>query len=48
MLRRIVDHEITAEEAVKAYHDALRTLGITPRRELSADMQLTGTMMRYR
>ena len=33
MLRRIVDHEITAEEAVKAYHDALRTLGITPRRD---------------
>jgi hypothetical protein len=48
MLRRIVDHQITAEEAVKAYHDALRTLGIRPLRELRADMQLTGTMMRYR
>jgi hypothetical protein len=48
MLRRIVDHQITAEEAVKAYHEALRTLGIRPLRELRADMQLTGTMMRYR
>lgn len=48
MLRRIVDRQITAEEAVKAYHDALRTLGIRPLRELRADMQLTGTMMRYR
>jgi len=48
LLRRIVDRQITAEEAVKAYHDALRTLGIRPLRELRADMQLTGTMMRYR
>jgi hypothetical protein len=48
MLRKIVDHEITAEEAVKAYHGALSRLGIRPRRELAEDMQLTGTMMRYR
>ena len=48
MLRRIVDHEITPEEAVKAYHDALETLGIQPLRHLADDMKLTGTMMRYR
>jgi len=48
MLRKIVDHEITAEEAVRAYHDALTRLGIRPLRGLATDMQLTGTMMRYR
>ena len=48
MLRRIVDQEITAEEAVKAYHDTMQRLGIRPFRELAEDMQLTGTMMRYR
>ena len=48
MLRRIVDHEMTPEEAVKAYHDALETLGIQPLRHLADDMKLTGTMMRYR
>ena len=48
MLRRITDREIPAEEAVKAYHDALGKLGIKPLRELGDDLQLTGTMMRYR
>jgi hypothetical protein len=48
MLRRIVDHQITPEEAVKAYHKALKTLKISPHRDLANDMQLTGTMMRYR
>ena len=48
MLRRITDREIPAEEAVKVYHDALSKLGIKPLRELGQDMQLTGTMMRYR
>ena len=48
MLRHIVDHEITAEEAVKAYHNALGRLAIRPMREPAEDMQLTGTMMRYR
>jgi DhnA family fructose-bisphosphate aldolase class Ia len=47
-LRQIVDHQISAEEAVKAYHDALQRLRIRPLRELAEDMKLTGTMMRYR
>jgi hypothetical protein len=42
MLRRIVDHQITAEEAVKAYHDALKKLGIKPLREFADDKELTG------
>jgi DNA/RNA-binding domain of Phe-tRNA-synthetase-like protein len=48
MLRRIVDHQITAEEAVKAYHDALKKLGIKPLREFADDKELTQTMTRYR
>jgi hypothetical protein len=48
MLRHIVEHEITAEEAVKAYHGALGKLGIRPFRDLAEDMKLTGRMMRYR
>ena len=47
MLRRIVDHEINGEEAVKLYHDRLKKLGIKPLRDLAADLQLTKTMMRY-
>ena len=48
MLRRIVDREINAEEAVRAYHGALEKLRIKPLRALFDDMKLTGTMMRYR
>jgi hypothetical protein len=48
MLRSIVDHEITPEEAVKAYHARIKELGIDPARDLAADMQLTSTMMSYR
>jgi hypothetical protein len=46
MLRRIVDHQITAEEAVKSYHDSLKKLRIKPLRELADDQRLTGTMAR--
>jgi hypothetical protein len=47
MLRRIVDHEVSPEEAVKVYHGRLKNLGIKPLRDLAADLQLTKTMMRY-
>jgi hypothetical protein len=47
MLRRIVDYEVSPEEAVKIYHDRLKKLGIKPLRDLAADLQLTKTMMRY-
>lgn len=40
-LRRLADGEISAEEAVKAYHGELQTLGKKPHRELADDMQLT-------
>src|SRR5262249_53130821 len=39
--------EISAEEAVKAYHGVLQKLGIRPQRPLDEDMQLTTNIMQY-
>ncbi|MCI0493001.1 MAG: hypothetical protein L0Z07_08705 [Planctomycetes bacterium] len=47
MLRRIADGEITAEDAVKAYHGVLQRLNIQPRKSLADDMQLTTGVMSY-
>lgn len=46
-LRWIADGEISAEEAVKAYHGVLQKLGIKPARDLEADMQLQTGVMNY-
>jgi hypothetical protein len=46
-LRLIADGEITAEEAVRAYHGVLERLGITPQRTLEHDMQLQTGVMSY-
>ena len=46
-LRYIADGEITAEEAVQAYHGVLRQLGIRPHRTLEQDMQLQTNVMSY-
>ncbi len=46
-LRLIADSEITAEEAVRAYHGVLQHLGIRPHRSLEADMQLQTGVMNY-
>jgi hypothetical protein len=46
-LRLIADDEITAEEAVHAYHGVLQKLGIKPRRALPDDMQLQTNVMSY-
>jgi hypothetical protein len=40
-LRRIVEHEVTPEEAVKAYHSVLQSLGIRPHRTLAEDLRLS-------
>ncbi len=47
MLRRIADDEITAEEAVRAYHGVLQQLGITPYRPLEEDIKLTNVAVSY-
>ena len=46
-LRRIVNGEITAEEAVKAYHGELQAKRIPPRRPLADDLKLTGAALSY-
>jgi hypothetical protein len=46
-LRWIADGEITAEEAVRAYHGVLEQLGIAPHRSLDDDLQLHTNVMSY-
>jgi hypothetical protein len=47
MLRRIVDGELSAEEAVHAYHGVLQGLKIKPHRPLHDDMKLTEPVFSY-
>src|SRR5262245_23479621 len=46
-LRLIADGEISAEEAVRAYHGALQQLGVKPHRSLEEDMRLQTNVMNY-
>jgi hypothetical protein len=46
-LRRIVNGEISPEEAVKAYHGVLRHLKIKPQRTLDDDLRLQSGIMSY-
>ena len=46
-LRLIADGEITAEEAVRAYHGVLQQLGVKPQRPLEDDMKLQTGVMSY-
>ena len=46
-LRLIASGDISAEEAVKAYHGALQQLGIKPLRSLKDDMVLQTNVMSY-
>jgi hypothetical protein len=46
-LRRIVDGEVTPEEAVRAYHCVLERLKIKPNRSLDDDMRLESGVMSY-
>jgi hypothetical protein len=46
-LRALADEAIAPEEAVKAYHGDLQKLGLPPKRDLQADMQLTSLELSY-
>ncbi|HEY1859926.1 MAG TPA: hypothetical protein VGG61_06210, partial [Gemmataceae bacterium] len=46
-LRYIADGEITAEDAVRAYHGVLEKLGVKPHRALTQDMELRTNVMSY-
>ena len=47
MLRRIVEGQISAEEAVRAYHGVLQGLNIKPYRSMDDDMKLLTPVMSY-
>lgn len=47
MLRRIVDGQISPEEAVRAYHGVLQGLNIKPYRSLDDDMKMLTPVMSY-
>jgi hypothetical protein len=47
LLRRIVDNEISPEDAVKFYHDRMQQEGIHPHRDLQTDLEVTETSMKY-
>jgi hypothetical protein len=46
-LRLIADGLIEPEEAVRAYHGVLQSLGVKPHRDLADDMQLQTNVMSY-
>jgi hypothetical protein len=46
-LRLIADGEVSAEEAVRAYHGVLQALGVKPHRSLEEDMVLQTNVMSY-
>jgi hypothetical protein len=46
-LRLIANDEISAEEAVRAYHGVLQQLGVRPQRSLEEDMKLQTNVMNY-
>lgn len=47
MLRRIVDGQVSPEEAVRIYHGVLQGLGLKPHRPLEDDMQITTGITSY-
>jgi hypothetical protein len=47
MLRRIVDGQVSPEEAVKAYHGILQGMGLKPYRSLEEDLTLQTNVMSY-
>lgn len=46
-MRRIVDGEISAEEAVKAYHGQLQSMHVPALRSLADDLKVTDTTLNY-
>jgi hypothetical protein len=46
LMRPVLRGELTPEEAVRAYHEALAAAGIAPQRTLEADLELTDPVLR--
>lgn len=45
LMRQVVEGRLSPVEAVRAYHSALAKLGVTPRREVERDTQLTDPVL---
>lgn len=45
-MRLVVQHELTPEEAVRAYRAEVEKLGLTPKRPLEDDLQITEAVLR--
>lgn len=46
LMRRVVEGEVTPEEAVRHYHDGLAREGLRPRRSLEDDLAITEAVLR--
>jgi len=46
LLRSVIEEELTAEQAVVAYHEHLSSAGINPQRTLKADNQITDVVLK--
>ncbi|BCX46851.1 conserved hypothetical protein [Haloferula helveola] len=46
-LRKITDGDLSPEEAVRSYHDALGSSGLAPKRAIEDDLKLTATELSY-
>ncbi|MBB5751567.1 hypothetical protein [Prosthecomicrobium pneumaticum] len=47
MMRRVAEGDIAPDEAVRAYHATLKTLGITPTRSLEDDLVITEEPLKH-
>jgi DhnA family fructose-bisphosphate aldolase class Ia len=47
MMRKVVEGEVSSEEAVKAYHDGLAKAGIAPHRSLADDREITEAVLKH-
>jgi len=46
LLRSVIENQLTAEQAVVAYHEHLAQIGITPNRDVKADSQITEDVLK--
>ena len=40
-MRRVIEDDVSSEDAVKAYHDYLEKNGLRPRKSLAEDLEIT-------
>jgi len=45
-MRTVIEESLSSDEAVKLYHAELHKLGLTPRRTLAADLELTDPVLK--